>query len=347
MITPNSVPVFFQEIDLAPNWTLYDLIWWISFSRPAFYEWRESPEDIRDGTDILYDGMYSLGRDIIGVMIEEESAMSGLGRDPYYVAEDLEKEWGDDYPHAHYFAGEWIYSFGTKALTDESYHADVWSRVDDQLKTKIIDYHNYRLAWENALEDYLDVAKSRVFVALREGKISAKGYPVKYTEDREELYDNITENLYVEDDYQSARVPIPSKFWSSRKIDWNASSLSTEQTYFAAVTVKAEDVFKSFPINLQAKETMIKVGVHKVALIEANSDNHFRSKGGRPPKNWEEIAIHISEVISLQGGLPAKQDAFASEIADWYAKKFGQTIGLSTIKTPLKPYYSNTNIKKS
>lgn len=192
-------------------------------------------------------------------------------------------------------------------------------------------------AWDAEFELFLDEPKARLFLALREGRVGARGKPLPLP-----TWEASIDHLEAEQWEGWDKVgwqPIAQEFWISTRIDWFECQAEGKGGAYGLILVECEQLFECFPARVERVDHVVgKVGG---ALILDQGLSTIAPRGmprGRRPMEWD--AFHLEVAKRLQkAGLPAKQEAFVAEMQDWCRTNWRKDVGRSTILTKVKPYY--------
>jgi len=197
--------------------------------------------------------------------------------------------------------------------------------------------------WDAEFEAFLDLHKSRLFLALQEGRIGAIGQELPRP-----TYSGSLEFLEGSDWESWYDVPwtqIPQDFWISTKIDWSESWAEGRKTAYCLILVESEQLFEQFPPPIEPATGVVKVGSAFAQDPGTNPNPPRVIARGRPAADWDAFHLEVTKRLQ-QGTVPAKQEAFIAEMQEWCRAKWHRNVGRSTLSQKLKPYY-DTFIRKS
>lgn len=342
----DSQLVFYEQIGISDYWTITDVLYWIAarvLPRPLYYE----EDEARESQESLWDAPLTYGRSIGPDFLEPcYTELLGIEIDPRW--EILEEE----------FNGEEavLSSEHHKQMADFMYEneSESWRRDNHNQQMKL--YHKAKdrerreESWASRLEDALDQSVCELVLQLRKGALQSEGFAINIDVSKS-FGDEVSEALdhlqIYQNDYESSFQSIPANAWISRNVDWDGAYVKQGSTVFLAARCDSDQVLKLYP---PVSSKSVQLGNGGEYLFSNNGDASVSKptkRTGRPSKNSDAIHRKIASVIAREGGLMAKQDAFAQEIQDWYLSEFDDTIGISTIKKKLSQYYNDANFEKS
>ena len=190
-------------------------------------------------------------------------------------------------------------------------------------------------AWKNKYEEYIEVIQSKLFVALREGKLKAFGKPFYEDGDGSRTWDDLQHK------------EIPSDFWRQSKIDWRHSASKNDKGHYHHIYVSTEQLFLIFP-EPQPEEAC---DVHVIAgqyVVDDDSGKKIikPTRRGRPSMHWDSFHLEMTTRVQ-NNNLPEKQESLIADMQKWCLQNWGQEPGRSTILQKISPYYQQFKRKKS
>ena len=219
----------------------------------------------------------------------------------------------------------------------------------DEARKYLKDVENFK----EALDDYLSIFKSKLIIALNNGKIKAYGisankeyvYNSKSKTQFEKIkeYDTSTYNKLayeikegdtfhaVSPDWMNNKaVEIPKEYWATNKIDWDMCHLCHKSERYVYIQVNVDDLFKEFPSNNTVKKDIVRIG--DTYIFDSNEKIEVTETRGRKPKmDYEELTMWLFE--NIERVKEYKKDAIVEELQ----KKFPQ-IKTTTIKNKTYRY---------
>ena len=130
-----------------------------------------------------------------------------------------------------------------------------------------VEYQDSCKRWDQELYDFMDRHRTQLCVALRDGKLVAKG--VRPTDGTNEQ----TEYKWVS---------IPTNVWIYDNINWDKSRVEGRSGAFELIQVNTEQLFACFPPPVAAPETVMRVANDLVSGDPRRLSRRVESGGGRP-----------------------------------------------------------------
>jgi len=187
---------------------------------------------------------------------------------------------------------------------------------------------------------FADIPKSRIFLALREGRIKAFGkkYPLAiaiagYSDSESDTVQHVGENLPWE--------PIPADSWLLASIDWSWCSARCRDAEYHLILVDTESLLAAFPLPSDPPVIQVDRIGDSFVLRATFSDEYApapRQKVGRPPLPWDQFHLEMTRRVK-NGTLDPKQEATIADMQDWCLKRWGQKPARSTLLVKISPYY--------
>ena len=338
---------FYSRAYPPDKWTCIDLLYWLAMkSLPETYFIFGELVEGRESLSVIQENPFNYGSFFSEIYFDpEETSSVGLKIDPRW-----ENEGNSEDDDKYLFSSEHHERMSEIVIHDDPIQTEIHRTKNLELAKKAKELEKRTDNWLLDFSDHLDRYRAKIIIDLRDGVLTSEGIRVKGKpdgEDNDELYENFIELVSNQKEYEAAFEDIPSKYWVTRRVDWDSGLIKADEETFLAIRFNIEDVLKCYP-----PASGNQMSIHKIGNVLVKSDHTLTkkpnfNKRGRPSKNWEQVQIKIAEVIAQRGGLPKKQDSFAEELADWYRKKFNTDIGLTTLKSRLKPYYDNSIFQKS
>ncbi len=319
----NSLPTVLVPAEVADRCYLSEALLWVALNKiPLAAEGLNEVDERIDQNEI--GGLEQNLREV-QVVTDSECQRAGLPSNPEY--EDFK-------------AGDYHQTpENIRALLKLDLPKEDKDRLEIDLRESVA-FHRRQAEWDGEFEQFLDIHKNRLFLALREGRLVALGKMLpKRTVSASLRHPD-------DDDYWSdwAKEPwevIPSDYWLSNKIVWMESCAEGRGNAYALIQVKTEELFQVFPaLKTDAVHGVVRIGDSFVIQDHDGSSVVPDAKRGRPPHNWDEFHLEIAKRLKADS-LPKKQEALIAEMQSWCRQKWGRDIGRSTVLQKLKPYYDN------
>jgi len=312
------------KLVLKPYWIaeecfLKEAILWVAFYRFPTSEIIPDHVDVRFDNDSQEEYAPSYPDDYLGYISSEECIRVGLPTNP---------EW-DSLTEEDNYEPEFL----------EMMHASSENEEQKQkLKTQIPiawERRKKQQEWQEKYEEYIELIESKIFVALREGKLKATGRLIPAGDE---------ESHYTDFEH----TEILADYWKLDKIDWEQSASDNAKGHYCHICVKTEQLLSLFPPPPAEEAKSVHMIAGQYLLDDEEAERVVaQSKRGRPSKNWDGFYVAVMDRL-MAGGLPDKQEAFISEMQDWCVKHWGSSPGRSTILEKISPIYKKFKaVKKS
>jgi hypothetical protein len=190
-------------------------------------------------------------------------------------------------------------------------------------------------AWDQRFEEFLELPKCRLFIALREGKILSAGKRIPARADKSfpERLEGDEWDRWVAEPWQQ----IPSGNWLSGEIDWVGCKASGRHASYTLVMVSTEQLMAAFPPTLEPAGQAVRIG--DCYRLDDESSAARPGKRGRPSLDWDAFHIEMAKRVKA-GSLPQKQEALIADMQSWCARVWKRPVGRSTLLLKIQPYYS-------
>jgi hypothetical protein len=313
------MPTFLQPVDVPERCFLHEVLLWVAFGRLPVAVYTDKGHDIRESQELGDIGGYAI--DFIGSssFSEEETERAGIPPDPSW---QLLLEGKSDLPVVQY----------DNLLEYDLEDADR-SRLlveRDEAKKFEADY----AAWTPHYERAIEYPASRIFVALRNGSLTAKGRRLEGPDIRQ-AFDSLDEQ--GRDIFEVEYTEIPRSFWSLQGIDFDASAASNGQLHYCHVSCLTNEMLSVFPGDPSEVN-----GVHRVGdafvLRERQKVSRTSVALGRPAYPWDRFHVEVA-VLLQRKELPSKKEAAIAHFQSWFQRELGLRPSRAAIGDKLKPYY--------
>jgi hypothetical protein len=298
---------FLQEVRLPQTCLLNQVLLWVAFQRLPV----EGPpiDDSQEITDFDYEVLAGAGYacDVIDYwhfyLEDGECAAAGLPPDPRQAAllEGRIIERGE---------------------------------VDEELEQEELE--QALEGWMPRYQAAIEFPASRIFVALKEGKLAASGklLPDPDVDKALQVLEERGEQIY-----DLPVVAIPRRFWSLRGIDWASHAARNDQEHYCWIHFKTDDVLKTFsPEDRMPASGVERIGANFVLNEAAENFSASARPRGRPSLPWDAFHLEVTNLL-LRGDLPEKKESAIQHFQDWFAKNLNQRPSRAAIGAKLKPYY--------
>lgn len=227
------------------------------------------------------------------------------------------------------------------ALFDDELYVgmvDLWQRFPNEPKAskKLAKGRKFEAAvaaWNEKFNDYLDWHRSRLFIALREGKVPSFGKPLPLDADDE------FPASYDEDGwFDWLSLPwehIEALEWNSKRIIWETCHLVGRSRTFSLIQVPTDKLLIEFPPVQDSAGQAVRIGDAYQIIDQPMA---ARDKRGRRPFDWDSFHLEMARRLR-SSGFPAKQEALVADMQAWCLKTWGRVVGRSTLVQKIAPYY--------
>ena len=310
------MPTFLQQVTLPERCFLKEALYWAAFRRLPIASFNYKGEEFRE-TDDIGDYDVEVGENYIA---NEEAERAGIPPDPRYTAllEDST-------------------SLSSRFIARELERDDLDALQRNFLeieKKSALAYEAALSAWWPSYHLAIEYPASTVFIALKEGRLQAKGRLLPAL-DKEEAW------ALLEERHQTAfSIPqseIPASFWSLQGIDFEASAARNAAVHYSHVSVPTESLLALFPGDETNTLEVRQVGDYYV-LDEAPKLIRAKAHRGRPAYPWERFFIEVAELVA-KNQLPDKKEAAIEHFRAWFLKELNVSPSRAAVGEKLKPYY--------
>jgi hypothetical protein len=312
-----EMPTFLQPVTLPPRCFLREVLYWVAFQRIPIASFTIDGEEFRESQEI---GGYEveLNDDEI---TDEEAQRVGINRDPRYVS---------------------LFEGGPSArdlsLIDERLaRSDLdpdhrhFLEVD---RKQALEFEKQLDAWWPEYQSVIEYPSSTIFVALKEGRLTAMGRLLPHV-DKDEAFRLLeTREQYITD---LKPTEIPSSFWTLQGINFEASAAKNASAHYCHVSVTTEDLLAAFPGQAISTSAVKKIG-DSYLLDESPRPVQTAPRRGRPSYPWEQFHIEAAQLVA-SNQLPPKKEAAIEHFRAWFEKHLGVRPSRAVIGEKLKPYY--------
>ena len=191
-------------------------------------------------------------------------------------------------------------------------------------------------AWTPKYQSAIEYPASRIYVALREGRLAASGKLLP-DHDRDKalaILESQDKDICDLDTFD-----IPASFWSLQGIDWWSNAARNDQEHYCWIRCRTEQVLKIFPAEDRVPLSGVEKIGENVVLHEPSQKplDSARSRG-RPPFHWDAFHLEVTDLL-LKRALPEKKEAAIQYFQDWIVRVLKQHPKRTAIGDKLKPYY--------
>jgi hypothetical protein len=312
------MPIYLQPVQLATRCFLHEVLLWVAVQRLPVASYIDDKE--RWESDDLADGGYKVELNDT-MLTEEETERLGLPIDP---------DW-------HWLTTEGVRfsepSLYEKILAKNDLEPEVRRQFEERLLEAIDSQktaQNWRLLYQRAVE----YPTSKIFVALRSGKINAMGRLLPSIDVDEALQILEAEKRDIT---EVELTNIPQSFWSLKGIDFESSAAQNETAHYCHISCLTEEILAAFPGEREPISEVERMG-DSFILNEGSGIAPKKSNRGRPSYPWEAFHIEAAELIR-RNELPTKKEAAIEHFQDWFHRELKVRPSRAAIGERLTPYY--------
>jgi hypothetical protein len=309
------MPIFLEPVEVPERCYLEEVLMWVAFQRLPTAWYTLDGKEIRESDDI--DG-YQTG---IGTALsEDETSRAGIPIDPD-LTWDL-NNW-PKMPLAH--CEEYL---ARNDLEDDD------RRAAEEWRDYAVKYEQERAAWQPLYDRAIEYPASRIFIALREGRLRARGRLLPHSDYYEAVALLEGEGRDIVD---ITPTDIPASFWSLQGIDFDGSTALDGSAHYCHITCRTEEVLAVFPGDRAEVHGIERIG-DTFVLNEGPTIRRTQARRGRPPYAWDQFHLEVASLLH-RGKLPAKKEAAIEHLQGWFQKELGVRPSWAAVGDKLKPYY--------
>lgn len=311
------MPTFLQPVILPKRCFLQEVLYWVAFQRLPIAQFTLEGEEIRETEEI---GDYAV--DVLDSYVsEEETKLAGIPRDPTWQAALEDRA---TLPVARY----------DEQLKENNLRADFRSWLEGE-REKAKEFEKSLNEWTPLYKGALEYPSSRIFVALREGRLKAEGRRLPSTDVNEALG-------ILEDEGHStfdlALSDIPASFWTLQGINFSTSTAKNDTDHYCHICFQTEEVLSVFPGDRKPAVLVEQIGESYI-ISDATQSSPTRIKRGRPAYPWEPFYLEVADLVR-RGELPKKKEAAIEHFQQWFSQKLGVRPSRAAVGEKLTPYYN-------
>lgn len=315
-----QMTIILMPSNVAEDCFLAEALDWVAFHR---YPIEMITENNVDGRfDPEYNEEYEASTQYFDVITSDECRRVGLPPNPSYESQ---------------IAGD--YNLRPEDI-DRLLELDLDEHERKELtekKRRSIAHYRDVAAWEQQYDAFIEVPKTKIFLALREGRFEARGRPLPKPDLDEAIVELDKGNAWQWTDLKYQRIP--DRFWRLDGINWEASSAIADPQHYMHIVVRTSQLFEVFPPPPVEKTNKVSIIAGQYVLDDEVAPNFQRThKRGRPPYDWDMFHLEVAKVVKSDE-LPPKQEAFVASMQQWCSDQWGFKPGRSTILQKVSPYY--------
>src|SRR5262249_52719015 len=202
--------------------------------------------------------------------------------------------------------------------------------------------------WRPQYEKAIECAAAEIYVALRKGRLTAKG---KLLPDPDPA---VALRILAKQKQSLAEIDdadIPKDFWSLRHIYWEPSAARNDHEHYCQIWCDTDQVMSLFPYDKLCTGEPVTLMRHGPVFVlgNATAEQPTRPRStqrarGRPPGSqfqWGFFHCEMTQTI-IDGKLPSKKEAAIDMVQGWFKQRGLKTPSRSIIQGELAPYYERT-----
>jgi hypothetical protein len=253
---------------------------------------------------------------------DDETERAGLPPDPRWIALLQEQHY---LPTDHY----------DKYLARDDLDADLrelWTVERDISRA----FEESCLTWATHYELATEYPKSKIFVALKEARLTAMGrrLPAVDVDVDQALADLKAADQYILD---LPVTEVPPSFWTLQGLNFEISAADNGVVHYCHLSLSTEEVLKLFPGERQAVVGVERVG-ETLILGDGLRPSQASIRRGRPPYPWDAFHLELAELLRREQ-VPTKKEAAIEYFQSWFEREHGVRPSRAAVGDKLKPYF--------
>lgn len=307
---------------VAPSCYLREALLWVAVQRLPLLVWNERSHDVREDLQSI-EGLDPIAPDN-EPLSDAESSRLGLPPDPKREFYDA----GESYASPEEYRG---------LMAKLEVDSDLYRRWAEELAVAERLYEQ-KAIWDPDFEAIMEIHEAKLYVALREGRVGARGKLLPKAT-IEEAWTEL-EATDWKDWHTAPWSDIPPNFWMSQKIDWAQSSAEGRNAAYALILLDFEPLYAHFRPQIERAEDVVRVGdTYAIQKSEIDLVTPTAPRG-RPPLDWDSFHVEVARRFR-DNRVPAKQEAFILEMQEWCHGAWAKQVARSTILGKVRPYYTH------
>ena len=310
------MPTFLQPVELPERCYLEEVLYWIAFQRLPVAGYNYDGQEIRQSEEMGYaPGIVETE------LAEEETKRAGIPPDPH-----------------------WRALLDDRTLLSPAWYDDFLAKydLDPEHRTKLVAEREAAVAfekecqlWRPHYERAIEYPASRIFIALREGRLAATGRLLPAL-DEDEAIDQAEEGKEA-GVLDIAATDIPWSFWTLKGIDFESSAAKNAVAHYCHVSFLTGDVLRVFPGDREEVSGVERVG-ETLILSETPRRARSRNYRGRPPYPWDGFHMEVADLLH-RNSMPDKKEAAIEYFQSWFEREHGIRPSRAAVGEKLKPYF--------
>jgi hypothetical protein len=310
------MPTFLQPVALPERCFLEEVFYWVAFQRlPIIANFDNDGQDIRLSDEMGY------APDIAHTALtDEEAHRAGIPPDPNWRALI---DGTTNLSSAHY----------DQFLAKEDLDPELRKRWSVEREASIA-FEKECALWHPHYERAIEYPCSRIFIALREGRLASKGRLLPALDE-----DEAVDELEAKDEgiLNIPPTDISPSFWTLKGIDFESSAAKNAVAHYCHISFLTDDVLRIFPGEREDVSGVERVG-EILILNDGPSRYRSNSRRGRPPYPWDGFHIEVADLLQ-RNKMPAKKEAAIEHFQSWFEREHGIRPSRAAVGEKLKPYF--------
>jgi hypothetical protein len=314
------MPTFLQVVPVPERCFLQEVLLWVAFQRLPISYYDSDGIEIRQSTEV-YDSASDYPDIGEQYFSDEECRRAGILPDPSLRAL-IEGE--TTMEPAQY----------DKLLNTLDAGSSPEREELEQGKQNAIQFEARRKAWKSQYEQAVEYPASRIFVALKNGSLTAQGrlLPAIDLDKALEILDEHGNRIC-----DLEPISIPATFWSLKGIKFEESWANNNAARYCHITCSTNEVLALFPGEREVVGGVERVG-DTFVLGDSAEQPITNSVRGRPPYPWDGFHVEVAAMVS-NGTLPQKKEAAIHHFQEWFKREHGVHPSRAAVGDKLKRYY--------
>ena len=310
------MPTFFQPVILPQRCFLEEVLTGSPSRRLPVATYQLDGKEIRESDEMGYaPGIVEPALD------ESETERAGLPLDP---------EWRFLEEKAHLLSAHY-----DKVLADPDLDPELrnmWTVGREES----LAYERECEAWEFHFEQAIEFPRSKIFIALKEGTLPAKGrlLPSLDLAEAMTILDEKDQNQSILD---IEPTDIPPSFWTLKGTNFGSSSACTSSAHYCHISCLSDDVLRAFPGGRVQIDGVERIG-DTLILNEKPRLVLPAMKRGRPSYPWDAFHLEVAGLLQ-RNEMPVKKEAAIEHFQSWFERELGVRPSRAAVGEKLKPYF--------
>jgi hypothetical protein len=305
---------FFQAVYVPDRCFLSEALLWVAFQRLPIARYNDDAREIRE---TIEDEDYEIDTPD-GPLTEDECRRAGIPPDPKFLRLVNDPGLVQRY----------------KELEPRYGHDEAMRRINEPDPEEEEKFRRACAEWKPYYDQAIEYPASRIFVALRDGRLRASGRLLPSTNPEEAIASLQAEDRYVP---ELPFTVIPSSFWTLKGIHFEISAAQDAKEHYCHVMLRTDDLLSVFPGERQ-EIAVERIGDTLVVNESQKQKNRSKALRGRPAYPWERFHVEVSALLQ-RSELPAKKEAAIQHFQSWFERELDLRPSRAAIGEKLTPYY--------